>query len=68
MEFGGFAKILKWQCLQTGWPPHEDPKIFPSSKSCSACQHVPEEFVLKTREQACPEGGALTDRNVSGRQ
>src|SRR4029077_10614484 len=38
---------------------------YPSSKSCSQCQHVLDELRLDERQWRCPKCGTLHDRDVN---
>ena len=38
---------------------------FPSSKTCSDCGHIVEKLPLSVREWACPECGAIHDRDAN---
>src|SRR5713226_463518 len=40
-------------------------RFYPSSKTCSACQHVLDSLTLDIREWVCPECGTVHDRDTN---
>src|SRR5690606_23079061 len=40
-------------------------RFFPSSKMCSECGHIVSALPLQVREWACPECGAIHDRDLN---
>lgn len=46
LSHSSFVNILKYQCSKTGSNVIEIPRFYPSSKTCSVCEHVYEELTL----------------------
>ena len=62
-----FVNILQYQCSKTGSAVVKSPRFYPSSKTCSVCEHVYEELTLSDRQWMCPNCGGLhhRDRNAA---
>ena len=58
-----FVNILKYQCSKTGSTVVEIPRFYPSSKTCSNCNHVLDELPLKVRHWTCPKCKQEHDRD-----
>lgn len=63
LSHSSFVKILQHQCWKTGSTVVEIPRFFPSSKTCSVCEHVYEELTLSDREWTCPNCSSQHDRD-----
>lgn len=58
-----FVGILKYMASKLGTLVVETPRFYPSSKTCSICEHVLDELPLSVREWTCPVCGAIHDRD-----
>ena len=58
-----FVNILKHTASKFGTTLVETPRFYPSSKTCSVCEHVLDELPLSVREWTCPVCGAVHDRD-----
>ena len=52
-----FVQILKWQAVKFGTTVVEIPRFYPSSKTCSNCDHRLKELSLNQRSWVCPNCG-----------
>lgn len=60
---GQFARLLEYKCNRYGKTLTKVDRFFPSSKRCHDCGHIVERLPLSVREWACPECGAVHDRD-----
>ena len=58
-----FVGVLKHMASKLGTTLVEAPRFYPSSKTCSVCEHVLDELPLSVREWKCPVCGAVHDRD-----
>ncbi len=54
LAFGEFLKILEWIAKKKGKQVVYIDRWYPSSKTCSNCEHVLESLDLSVREWRCP--------------
>ncbi len=67
----GWSEFVRQLEYKASWYARTLIKIdrwYPSSKMCSACQHVLEELTLDVREWACPNCGVCHDRDINAAQ
>ncbi|MCL1999640.1 MAG: transposase [Turicibacter sp.] len=60
-----FVQILKVQAVKFGTTVVEIPRFYPSSKTCSNCDHRLEELPLSQRSWVCPNCGVEHDRDFN---
>jgi len=60
-----FVQILKYQAAKIGTTVVEIPRFYPSSKTCSNCDHRLEELPLSQRSWVCPACGVEHDRDFN---
>lgn len=65
LSHSSFVKILKYAGSQTGTEVIEISRWYPSSKTCSVCEHVLDELQLNVREWDCPNCGAHHNRDYN---
>ena len=59
------ARQLEYKCAWHGRGFAKVGRLYPSSKTCSACGHVLDELPLSVREWTCPVCGASHDRDLN---
>jgi putative transposase len=67
-SMGQFARLLEYKCDRYGKTLAKVDRFFPSSKRCHDCGHIVERLPLSVREWACPECGAVHDRDENAAQ
>lgn len=65
---GQFARLTEYKCDRYGKTLAKVDRFFPSSKRCCDCGHIVERLPLSVREWACPECGAVHDRDENAAQ
>jgi putative transposase len=65
MGFFEFRRQLDYKAAQRGGVVVVADRWYPSSKTCSGCGHKLQALRLSVREWACPECGAIHDRDVN---
>jgi putative transposase len=65
LGFYSFTRILEHHCQKAGSKLIKIDRFYPSSKTCSTCEHVLKELGLKERSWICPSCGADHDRDVN---
>jgi putative transposase len=60
---GQFARLLEYKCDRYGKTLAKVDRFFPSSKRCHDCGHIVDRLPLSIRAWACPECGAVHDRD-----
>jgi len=60
-----FRRQLEYKCTWYGSELYLAPRMFPSSKRCSACGHKKKELSLSEREYECEECGLKIDRDLN---
>jgi transposase len=63
--WGEFRRQLEYKCQRYGRELVVIDRWYPSSKTCSACGHLPAELSLSARHWTCPVCGARHDRDVN---
>ena len=63
LAFGEFLQILQWVAKKKNKIVHFIDRFYPSSKTCSNCQHVLESLDLSVRSWRCPNCSKLNDRD-----
>jgi putative transposase len=63
-----FRRQLEYKCERAGRSLVVINRWYPSSKTCSACEHLLAELSLSTRHWTCPACGARHDRDVNAAQ
>ena len=63
--FSEIRRQLVYKCEWSGRVLESVDRWYPSSKSCSRCQHTLDELRLDEREWRCPKCGMLHDRDVN---
>ena len=63
--WGTFRAMLAYKAEQAGRRLVVIGRFYPSSKTCSACWHLPAALSLRTRTWQCPSCGTLHDRDVN---
>jgi putative transposase len=63
--WGEFVRQLEYKSKWYGRTLIKIDRFYPSSKTCSACQHVLDSLPLDRREWVCPECGVLHDRDTN---
>lgn len=63
LSFGNFLTILKQVALKYGTVIHNIDRWYPSSKTCSTCDHVNKELTLKDRIWTCNNCGTTHKRD-----
>ena len=63
--FGEIRRQLAYKCEGSGRVLESVDRWYPSSKTCSECQHTLDELRLDEREWRCPKCGTLHDRDVN---
>jgi len=66
--WGEFVRQVEYKASWYGRTIIKIDRWCPSSKRCSACQHVLEELTLDVREWACPNCGTCHDRDLNAAQ
>jgi len=64
--WGEFRRMLEYKTKWYGSKLVVAPRFYPSSRRCSECGYVLPELKLSTRRWACPECGAVHDRDING--
>jgi putative transposase len=65
MAFGEFLQILQWIAQKKDKAVHFISRWYPSSKTCSNCQHTLEKLALSVRSWRCPECFKVNDRDLN---
>ncbi|MHA1480359.1 MAG: RNA-guided endonuclease InsQ/TnpB family protein [Candidatus Thorarchaeota archaeon] len=65
VAFHEFRRQLEYKCTWYGSELHVAPRMFPSSKRCSACGHKKKELSLSEREYNCEKCGLKIDRDLN---
>lgn len=65
MGFFEFRRQLEYKAAMRGGKIVVADRFYPSSKTCSACEHKLEALPLAVREWACPACGTRHDRDVN---
>jgi len=60
-----FKRQLEYKCQWYGSNLYIAPRVFPSSKRCSACGHKKKTLSLSEREYECEECGLKIDRDLN---
>lgn len=63
MGFHEFRRQLNYKAKMHGGIVIAAPRFYPSSKTCSACEHIVPTLPLSVREWTCPACGAVHDRD-----
>jgi len=63
--WGEFVRQLEYKSEWYGRTLVKIDRFYPSSKTCSACQHVLDSLTLDIREWVCPECGTVHDRDTN---
>ncbi len=63
--WGEFVRQLEYKSKWYGRTLIKIDRFYPSSKTCSACQHVLDSLTLDIREWVCPECGVVHDRDTN---
>jgi putative transposase len=63
--WGEFVRQLEYKAQWYGRTLVKIDRFYPSSKTCSACQHVLDSLPLDIREWVCPECGMVHDRDTN---
>jgi putative transposase len=63
--WGEFVRQLEYKSKWYGRTLIKIDRFYPSSKTCSACQHVLDSLTLDIREWVCPECGVGHDRDTN---
>jgi putative transposase len=63
LAFGKFLQVLKWVAVKKGKQLVFIDRWYPSSKTCSNCNHVLKELDLSIREWRCPSCQSINDRD-----
>jgi putative transposase len=65
LGFYSFLKILEHHCNKAGSKLVKIPRFFPSSKTCSSCNHVIKELPVKQKYWVCPNCKTKHHRDVN---
>jgi putative transposase len=65
LAFGEFLQILQWIAQKKDKAVHFISRWYPSSKTCSNCQHTLEKLALSVRFWRCPECFKVNDRDLN---
>ncbi len=60
-----FVRMLEYKCEWYGRQFVKIDRFYPSSKTCSSCDHKLPELKLDAREWTCPECGTRHDRDIN---
>jgi putative transposase len=60
-----FVSMLEYKCNWYGKMLVKIDKFYPSSKTCSNCEHKEEKMPLNIREWTCPSCGSIHDRDLN---
>ena len=63
IAFGNFLQILEWVALKKGKATVFVDRWYPSSKTCSSCNHVLESLDLSVRQWRCPSCQTVNGRD-----
>jgi putative transposase len=63
--WGTFVNMLEYKASWYGREVVKIDRWFPSSKTCSSCQHVLETLPLNVRQWECPSCGETHDRDIN---
>ena len=63
--WGEFLRQLEYKQIWRGGEFVKVDRLFPSSKTCSNCNHIVEKLPLNIREWTCPKCEAIHDRDVN---
>ncbi|WP_052745453.1 RNA-guided endonuclease TnpB family protein [Allosalinactinospora lopnorensis] len=63
--WGAFRSMLAYKAHKWGKPLVVIDRWYPSSKTCSNCQHLLAELKLSTRHWTCPGCGTRHDRDIN---
>ncbi len=63
--WGEFRRMLEYKTKWYGSKLATAPRFYPSSRRCNQCEYVLSELKLSTRQWACPECGAIHDRDIN---
>lgn len=63
--WGGFVNMLEYKCAAAGRTLVKVDRFYPSSKRCHGCGYINKELKLSDREWACPQCGAVIDRDYN---
>ncbi len=66
--WGEIRRQLEYKCRWYGRTLIVLDRFFPSSKTCSKCEHKLDELRLDVREWTCPKCGAIHDRDINAAQ
>jgi len=64
-SFSTFTNMLEYKGKWYGCNVHKINRYYPSSKTCSSCNHILESLSLNTRRWTCPECGETHDRDIN---
>ena len=65
LGFYSFLQLLQHHCNKAGAILTKVPRYFPSSKTCSNCEHILDSLSLKERFWVCPVCGSEHDRDIN---
>ena len=65
LAFYQFTKILEWVAKKKGKVVDYIDPWYPSSKTCSGCEHKLSKLPLTVRRWRCPECGQINDRDLN---
>ena len=65
LSFGSFVQKLEHVASKYGTEVVKVDRFYPSSKTCSVCQHVNERLSLHDRRWVCPKCGTSHDRDLN---
>ena len=63
--WGGFVRMLEYKASWYGRELVKIDRWYPSSKTCSNCQHILESLGLEVRQWRCPSCGTEHDRDLN---
>ncbi|MBR1438695.1 MAG: transposase, partial [Synergistaceae bacterium] len=64
-NFYEFKRQMRYKCEALGIELIEADRFYPSSKTCSRCEHIKRDLKLKDRTYICPECGLVMDRDLN---
>jgi putative transposase len=65
VSWGSLVSMLKYKAAWHGRQVIQIDRWFPSSKTCSSCNHIIQDMNLSIREWTCPVCGEVHDRDVN---
>lgn len=60
-----FVNMLEYKCNWYGKKLVKIDRFYPSSKTCSNCNHIKDSLTLKERSWECPKCGIVHDRDIN---